>query len=53
MFFCEECKKKKGWPGLIPSSYGRCEICGKGAGCYDVPSRYLPVPEKKKRKKQK
>jgi hypothetical protein len=28
-------------------SDGPCEICGKRAHCYDVPSKYLPQPKKK------
>ena len=27
-------------------SYGKCEICGEVADCHDVPSRWLPRPEK-------
>lgn len=44
MFYCEKCRIKKGWPKSITGSYGRCEICGKVAECYDRPSRSLPIP---------
>jgi hypothetical protein len=44
MFFCENCKQKNKWPGWMPSSRGKCEICSKVAVCYDVPSKYLPLP---------
>ncbi|MCK4800069.1 hypothetical protein KAS31_03765 [Candidatus Parcubacteria bacterium] len=43
MFYCEECRIKKGWPKSIVGSYGRCEICGKVAECYDRPSKSLPA----------
>lgn len=42
MFFCEDCKIKNKWPGFIPQSYGKCEVCGKTDECYDVPSGALP-----------
>lgn len=41
MFFCNDCKTKNNWPGLWESSYGKCEMCGKIAPCYDVPSSRL------------
>lgn len=44
MFFCENCKNKNKWPGYAPSSWGKCEVCGTVAGCYDVPSKFLPLP---------
>lgn len=43
MFFCEECRERRSWPGLWPSSRGPCEVCGKTRDCYDVPSSRLPV----------
>jgi hypothetical protein len=46
MFFCEECRVKNNWPGIIEASYGPCEVCGKTAECYDVPSSRLPEPKK-------
>jgi len=42
MFFCEPCRKSKGWPQSIRMSKGRCEVCGGSADCHDVPSRHLP-----------
>jgi len=42
MFFCEPCRKSKGWPQSIRMSSGRCEVCGGPADCHDVPSRHLP-----------
>ncbi len=45
MFFCEECRKKRGWPEGFRQSYGPCECCGKVAGCWDVPSHALPMPK--------
>jgi hypothetical protein len=44
MFYCTACAKKYTWPDWGSTSYGPCEICGKTAGCFDVPSRYLPDP---------
>lgn len=45
MFFCEECRKARRWPQSLGGSYGRCEICGNEDSCYDVPSKFLPIPE--------
>lgn len=43
MFYCNPCGTAKGWPTNTPvQSHGRCEICGKGASCNDVPSGRLP-----------
>jgi hypothetical protein len=42
MFYCESCRIKNGWPGVIPVSTGPCEMCGQVAACYDVASKYLP-----------
>lgn len=46
MYYCEECKKKLHWPESMSRSRGKCEVCGLGAVCYDVPSKYLPEPPK-------
>lgn len=49
MFYCEKCRVKAEWPKSLrgfPDSHGRCEMCGKGADCYDVPSFALPLPKK-------
>lgn len=46
MFYCNPCGTERGWPINTPvQSHGRCELCGKGASCNDVPSKHLPVPE--------
>ena len=42
MFFCVECKNKNEWPESMATSYGTCEVCGKRAYCFDVPSKVLP-----------
>jgi hypothetical protein len=41
MFYCKECRDKKGWPVSIFRSLGNCEVCGEQAACYDIPSKYL------------
>jgi len=46
MFFCEACRVKRGWPESLARSHGSCEVCGKHAACYDVPSSALPPPKK-------
>jgi DNA replicative helicase MCM subunit Mcm2 (Cdc46/Mcm family) len=45
MFYCEECRKKKEWPESCMKSYGPCEMCKETRECYDVPSKYLPMPK--------
>jgi len=42
MYYCEECRIKKGWPNSIMRSYGMCEICGRTKDCWDRPSSSLP-----------
>jgi hypothetical protein len=44
MFYCPACATEKGWPESMARSEGRCEVCGKTRVCYDVPSKYLPLP---------
>jgi hypothetical protein len=46
MFYCEKCGKKNQWPTdfFIPQSHGPCEMCGRPALCFDVPSSRLPDP---------
>lgn len=44
MFYCDECRKTRGWPGSIAKSVGTCEICGDIAECHDRPSGSLPLP---------
>ena len=41
MFYCEPCRVKHGYPEGIGFSRGPCELCGRVATCYDVPSSYL------------
>lgn len=48
MFFCEECRVKRAWPASMLRSMGPCELCKKRASCYDVPSKYLPMPDERK-----
>lgn len=48
MFYCEDCRIRTGWPTAFVMSYGRCEICGRTAECYDRPSSSLPDPIIKK-----
>jgi hypothetical protein len=47
MFFCEKCRVKNQWPESLARSRGRCEVCGKNAPCYDVPSGALPARKQK------
>ena len=43
MFYCEKCRKDRGWPeSFLSSSRGACEICGKNVVCHDVNSTWLP-----------
>jgi hypothetical protein len=42
MFYCEPCRVEQEWPTGFSGSYGKCEMCGKAASCYDVPSNRLP-----------
>jgi len=51
MFYCEKCAKKYNWPDYGSQSIGPCEICGKHAVCFDVPSKYLPIPKKEEKEK--
>lgn len=50
MFYCEPCGKKSDWPtwDFLPQSRGPCEMCGKSAACFDVPSSSLPVQKAKR-----
>ena len=48
MFYCDDCRVKRGYPERLFQSHGRCEICKKVAMCNEVSSVYLPIPEKKK-----
>ena len=49
MFYCEPCGTEQKWPvdWWHPQSYGNCEMCGKTATCFDIPSSYLPSPHPK------
>ena len=42
MFYCDPCAERYHWPRSVFKSEGRCEMCGKGAVCNDVPSSALP-----------
>jgi hypothetical protein len=46
VFFCEECRIENEWHKSFGGSNGRCEVCAKTASCYDIPSRYLPIPKR-------
>lgn len=46
MFYCNDCRIEKNWPGIVASSYGKCEVCELRAPCFDVPSKHLPTPPK-------
>lgn len=43
-FYCEPCREANSWFGIIPTSYGKCEFCGKTAPCHDrkLPERPKP-----------
>jgi hypothetical protein len=41
MFYCETCRQRNNWPGIIPTSIGPCENCGRQAACYNVKARHL------------
>lgn len=47
MFFCDDCKVKKGYPGSFFTSVGKCEICGEVKLCNEVPSSRLSKPPSK------
>ncbi len=42
MFYCKPCGEKNKWPVYGRDSYGKCEVCGETANCFDVPSAALP-----------
>lgn len=44
MFYCPACQQARGWPESMSRSRGQCEICGRSDVCYDVPSKFLPLP---------
>lgn len=44
MFYCEDCRVKRGWPEAFSFSRGSCECCGKNADCHDRPAGSLPAP---------
>ena len=46
MFFCNNCRVDNNWPGLVPTSYGNCEVCKLRAPCFDVARKFLPDPPK-------
>src|SRR4030095_4365773 len=43
MFYCEPCRKVNDWPGILTSSYGKCENCGVNSACYNTSTSALPV----------
>ena len=44
MFYCDECREKKGWPESLAMSIGPCEVCGQMRSCWDVKRDKLPLP---------
>lgn len=47
MFVCEQCLPKLGVTGFFTMSRGPCEMCdSKAELCFDVPSKFMPTPEK-------
>lgn len=42
MFYCEQCRVTNEWPTSMVTSHGRCELCGKGASCWDRHISSLP-----------
>ena len=36
MFYCDPCRKKKGWPESFSKSVGPCEVCKRSRECNDV-----------------
>lgn len=43
MYYCDDCRKKRGWPeSFFSKSTGRCELCGNSAVCNDISSSQLP-----------
>ena len=51
MYYCEECRKIKGWPESLAQSRGPCEVCGKTRTCHDRKSSDLPLPPPSQGKK--
>lgn len=57
MFYCEDCRLKKGWPlPVIHPFYimhhGECDVCHREKDNYNVPKVYL-IPEEKQTAVQK
>lgn len=45
MFYCDSCADRFGYPRTAFRSSGRCECCGEGAVCNEMPSSALPLPK--------
>lgn len=41
MFYCDDCREKRGWPEATVRSHGPCELCGEVGTCHDVPTSKL------------
>lgn len=52
MFYCDECRKRLGYPESFMASYGPCEVCGTRAVCHDTPSYRLPDPKPSEEKRK-
>ena len=48
MFYCDDCKKKKGWPGNSMEDYGPCVLCGECTESYNIPSKNNIETKKRK-----
>jgi transcription initiation factor IIE alpha subunit len=53
MFYCENCREKRDYPESFMRSYGKCEMCGSVAVCYDVNSSILAQIRRERERKDK
>lgn len=48
MFYCEDCRKQRGWPTstepMIAAGKVKCEICNLDKSCWNVSSLAIPLP---------
>lgn len=47
MFYCDRCAHRRGWRRTIFRSTGPCELCQRTQDCSDMPSKFLPLPDKR------
>jgi len=52
MLYCEDCRKRCGYPGSIAFyyKYGTCGLCKKAGYCHDLPAKDLVKKKKEKTK---